>query len=250
MMTDEPTDANFDWRRGGAIALAVTAFLIVFRPFGVTLATPADWIAALGFAPLNFLTIMLVHRLPDRFGPVRALPVIGANILYAIFVGGASPMVGVTASVLIAALTAGLVGLWNRERRLADEVVTLRAADRASEPPGGASMIVLRGENDRDILKLQPHRLEFIRADGNYAEVHFQRSDGPTTALLRASLKSLAAQCEGDFLTPCHRSYLVNLAAADRLSIAGGRMTVEFPSGKSCPVSRRYRDAVRARAAD
>lgn len=244
MNANTPDPTPFDVRRGAVIAGGVTAFILIFRPFGIMIATLADLIAVLGFAPLNFAAIMLAHRIP---GPrsamiLRAGAIILANLTYGFFIGGGASWSIAVAVAFVSALVIGAVALWNRERALNREVIELRQTAHMTRD----ETITLRGEGVREILRLRIQDLHFIAAKGNYAEVAYLQDGAPNIVLLRASLKGLAAQAGEGTLQPCHRSFQVNLGAAQRIFTGGGRMEIEFPGGARALVSRRYRDAIRA----
>lgn len=248
-MVDTSTErTRFDWRRGGVIAIGVTAFIGIFQPFGVSIKTASDLIAVLGFAPLNFAAIMLVHHLPVRRAimVVRTGAIIIANLIYGFFTGGGASWSTALSVAFVSALVIGAVTLWNRERAFHREVIELRqAAGKARD-----DTITLRGEGAREILRLRARDLRFIAAKGNYAEVAYLLDGAANTTLLRASLKALAVQAGEEKLQRCHRSFLVNLDAAQRIVCDAGRMTIEFPGGATAPVSRRYHDAIRTAALD
>lgn len=248
-MVDKSTEpSQFDWPRGVVIAVGVTAFIGVFRPFGIHIETALDVLAVLGFAPLNFAAILLAHRIPAQ--PVGMLmrtgAIILANMIYGFSIGGGASWSIAFSVAFVAALVVGAVALWNRERALHREVIELRHAAKKTRD----DMITLHGDGAREILRLRIGDLFFISAKGNYAEVCYWREGAAKTTLLRASLKALALQAGDDTLKPSHRSFLVNLRAAQRIVADGGRMTIEFPGGVTAPVSRRYHHAIRTAALD
>jgi|GEM_PF-6478435 len=247
-MTDTTGSAAiFDWRRGAIIAVGVTAFIALFRPFGVSISSPAALALIFGFAPINFAAILLAHKLPAKGAMVfiRPAAVIVANLGYAFAISGGPKLSTAVAVIFVALLVAGAVALWNRERSLHREVIELRRRP----GPETDEVIVLRGENDRDMLRLSPRDLLYVAAKGNYSEVAYLRNGAPVTALLRTSLKSIAEQTGEAALTRSHRSFLVNLNAAQRITAKSDIMTIAFPGGVSAPVSRQHRSAIRAAAA-
>lgn len=247
-MTDNSSALiEFDWRRGAIIAGAVTAFIAIFRPFGISISTATDLMAVFGFAPLNFAAIMLAHRISIGAAAhvIRTGAIIAANLIYAFFIGGGASWSTGIGVAFVSALVIGAVTMWNRERALHREVIELRQAATATRD----DFITLCGEGEREILRLRATDLLFVAAKGNYAEVNHLKDGALTDTLLRASLKALAAQVADGALIPSHRSFLVNLGAAHRIIAAAGRMTIEFPGGATAPVSRRYRDDIRMAAA-
>jgi hypothetical protein len=85
----------------------------------------------------------------------------------------------------------------------------------------------------------------FVKAAGNYAEVHTTQRG---CLLVRKPLNELAA---GAPLMRVHRSYIVNLSRARRLvAKTGSRYALELAHGEAVPVSRKLADAVRAALAE
>ncbi len=249
MSAAETETDNFTPRRAAVIAAGVTAFMLVFRPFGITIDNPAALFIILGFAPLNFSAMILTHMAPSRGGWPGGAARIGAislaNIIYISLLAGKNASATTSVKVaLVTLLVVAAVGLWNRERSLRQEVLELRA--RPAGPGGDA--ITLRGEGDKEIVRLAPQALQYIRANGNYVDVHFIKAGAPDSLLLRATLTGIAAQAPEGSLTKVHRSYFVNLTAAHRLVRSGGKMHVEFEGGARAPVSRAYYQSTRAAA--
>lgn len=249
-MSNTPSEqTRFPPQRAAIVALGIAAFMLVFRPFGMAIDSPAALVVVLGFAPLNFAMMLLVHLAPARSGWAGGAQRIGAiilaNIVYIAVLGGARVNAVTSVKVIaVGLLVVAAVGLWNRERSLRREVLELRARPAFPEQ----DLIVLRGESDKEILRLAPDALHYVCASGNYVDIHFMKGAAPEKLLLRATLAGIAAQAPDGALHQCHRSYLANLSAARRLISAGGNMTIEFTNGAQIPVSRSYRKAIRAAA--
>lgn len=80
------------------------------------------------------------------------------------------------------------------------------------------------------------------KAAGNYVELYFSTDNHKSAVLVRTTLKLLSEAMEdrADFLR-CHRSYVVNLAYADKLTgTAQARKIVLRGLGEAIPVSRNY----------
>lgn len=71
-------------------------------------------------------------------------------------------------------------------------------------------ILIIRGENKLDILKIKKADLVCISNAQNYVEVFYVENDKLTSKLLRTSLKKL--QEDFDFLVQIHRSHLINTA--------------------------------------
>ncbi len=244
-MSKHRIQSNFPVWRAALIGAAIAGFMLVFRPFGIAITSTAAFLVILGLAPLNFMTILFLHMAPSRKGWIvlaqRAGAITFVNIIYiSLLTGGAnvasSVKVGLVSLLVIAAL-----GLWNRERSLHREVLELRARP----SPEASELIILRDESDKEILRLTPDQLHFIKAGGNYVDVHYLKNGAPGKALLRGTLASIARQAGYNKLIQCHRSYFVNLMAAQRIISEGRRMEIEFAEGERVPVSRNFHTAIR-----
>jgi DNA-binding LytR/AlgR family response regulator len=109
----------------------------------------------------------------------------------------------------------------------------------AAEPV--QSLAVRRG---RQVRPVPVARLAFVRAAGDYAELHL--ADG-TVHLHGASLSALEQTLPARFLR-IHRSHLVDVERVRALrGQGGGGLALEMEGGQRLPVGRRYRNAVRAR---
>lgn len=69
-------------------------------------------------------------------------------------------------------------------------------------------IIVIRGDNKLDILKINKEDLVCISNSQNYIEVFFLEGNELKTKLLRSTLKKI--QSDFDFLVQVHRSHLIN----------------------------------------
>ena len=249
MSDDAKTAPGFTRQRAAIISIAIAGFLILFRPFGISIENWQKMLVLLGFAPLNFVVMIAAHQttidgLPfKRF--IAPAAIVGANMIYVLFWSSGSAIFPTTIHVLlISALTAGAVVMWNQQRALKREVLELRAAPSDIAP----KTIVLRGETENEILRLSPHALLFLKAQGNYVEVNYLSDGVVAQSLLRSTLNGLFEQAGHSSLLRCHRSYIANLDAAIRLVSDKDGMRLEFENALSIPVSRTYRATILAEA--
>ena len=99
--------------------------------------------------------------------------------------------------------------------------------------------LVFVAENGKDSIEVSTENLLYLKAAGNYTEIHFLYGEVSKFNLVRRSLKSIEAEFEkeGVFLR-CHRSYLLNkwmnktvVKKQNKVSIDLG--IVELPVSKS-----------------
>ena len=226
------------------ISVAITLFVMIVRPFGVSYVGLTEILILLGLTPLNFLVMSFLHNI--EFHPalarVTALIVIVvitlANTIYLTLVAGNAIDIRTGVKVGVVVLLAfGAISLWMREKSLKSEIIELRARQERS----GIDPFILTSDNDREVLRIDPRTLLFIKADKNYVQI-FQRTDGTTKEkLLRTSLKRILNAVPENMLLQCHRSFAVNLKNASQITHRGGKMQILFPGDYKVPVSRAFK---------
>lgn len=138
---------------------------------------------------------------------------------------------------------------------LSGQMVTSSAssATEAMAPTLAApAQLTLTADNEKDTLTLAATDLLAIESSDNYCTVFFWKAGRVAKELMRSSLSRLETQLSeqwagdsDDALVRCHRSYVVNLIAVERVSgnaqgyklhLAGGQVVV--------PVARKYNDTL------
>lgn len=240
---------GFPASRAALIAGAITLFLFVFRPFGLSIDNLAEAVIVFGFAPLNFIAILGAHaflqHIPRWHAALGATVIIAANLGYLVFWSSSAAIFSLTVKVfLVAALTIGAVAMWNRLRILNQEVIELK--DRQMHRPLGDDLIVLKGDGENEIIRLKLDALRYVKAQGNYVEVSFDQAGEQKTVTLRATLTGIQDQAGEFILHRSHRSFLVNLNAVHCLISDRRGMRLDYGDGQVVPVSRSYREAIRS----
>ena len=235
---------HFCRTKSAVVATTVALFLMVFRPFQISSDSLAEVLIIIGTVPLNFLAMFTIHYTPLSSSRMRAifgaLLIVFANSVYFAYWSQTGLFFGIAAEVtLVGGLAIGIVALWNRGRPR-----YYKLEQKHAEFPPASNPIVLRGANDREILRLAPDELTYLCANGNYVDVHYLKCGTPAKTMLRASLVSLVAQVKKNTLTQCHRSYFVNLTVAQRIVSERGHVEIEYHDGVRVPVSRKYRVAI------
>lgn len=249
--TEERSAASggFSVKRAAFFAVAVSVFLIVFQPFEISIDSFAKVLILVGVAPLSFLSMFCIHRLPMAAGVVRTitgvLVLVIVNSLYLAIWSETGMYFGLMIKVaLVVGLIMIVIGFWSLER------TRYQAASDTRAHHQGPQQVVLRGQNEREVLQLESRALLCLSASGNYVDVHYDRNGEPAKTLLRASMSGLVSQLDGVQLLQCHRSYFVNKLAIQRIISKRGRLEIELRLGLRIPVSRTYKDAVLASVSD
>jgi hypothetical protein len=110
--------------------------------------------------------------------------------------------------------------------------------DVKTEPRKHVHSLTLKSETT-ETLSLQLADLLFIEADDNYSTVYWKNGEGVQKKLLRANLKNLETQINNVYAIRCHRSFIVNIAAIDRVSGNSNGYKLQIRDTEfSIPVSR------------
>ena len=122
-----------------------------------------------------------------------------------------------------------------------EKVKILHALKPAIRPATDQSVIIR--DNDK-IAFLDKDEIDWIEADGDYVCIH----KGGKTHLIRATLKSVAAELADMNFQRIHRSTIVNLNKIDEIiSAQKGEAIVIMKMGQRLKVSRSYGSALRAK---
>ena len=72
--------------------------------------------------------------------------------------------------------------------------------------------LIIKSENEKDVLNIPSRNLLYIKSAGNYLEIIFLGKNGVETELLRSTIKRMESELHSySFITRCHRMYLINL---------------------------------------
>jgi len=74
------------------------------------------------------------------------------------------------------------------------------------------SPIILRGDNKKEVLVVEPVNLLYLHSADNYIRIFFRKNSEIHSILFRGTLKKLEETLSAyDFIMRCHKTYLVNL---------------------------------------
>lgn len=117
------------------------------------------------------------------------------------------------------------------------------APKHALTEPALKQMLVLKSENMRETLEVDPEDILLIESVGNYVEITYQKEkDKAERTLLRSSLRRIERQLkEFPFLFKCHRGYIVNIKRIQKTNgnAQGYKLYLEGID-KNIPVARSY----------
>ena len=98
----------------------------------------------------------------------------------------------------------------------------------------------LKDENGKEDLAIQLDQLIFIKAANNYVEINYSEEEKIKKYLLRNSIKNIEDQLPYPSIKRCHRSYLINMDKAGRITGNAQGYKIHFPFSAEfvVPVSR------------
>lgn len=105
--------------------------------------------------------------------------------------------------------------------------------------------IIFVAENEKDKLELLPEQLLYVEAADNYSNVVFTENEKIKKQLIRSSLKRIESQVNYDFVTRCHRTFIVNLKNVKNVEgNAAGYKLYFNKDNYFVPVSRNYGNSI------
>jgi len=260
-------------KKNAFFSVFLTLFLLVFRPFGLSVYHYEESYLIAGYGLVTFLTVLLIdyiaaHFLPHVFNEEKwkvykqmlyalwVLVLLGVtNYAYAYFIGAfpgtVQGFLKVQLYVLLSCIVpVTMVVLWRQNHllkanlleasQLTAELPAREVTPLAAQEEGVAAAITFAGENKNDRITLAKDDLVCIASKENYIEIAWYKGGRMEKALLRSTLTKAEEALSGD---PCffrsHRAYLVNLKKVKAVegNAQGYRLTVEGLAEK-IPVAR------------
>jgi len=273
-----PLEENV-WKIIIPISLFIGLFMVIFQPFGLNnLQVDYKIFVLAGYGLVTFLIqvidlFIMPLLLPglyrsDRWTVLKEI----VNLTWILFTVGLGNMVyssftmgfelnlnniiifqAYTLAIGIIPITAlTLIKQGYLKRKNED---TARAINDTLVPhaPTGHSeqSVYLTGESQKEELTVHAGDIHFIRSDGNYITIGYQKNNRFTQLLLRNTMKYAAEKLAAfPFFYQCHRSWIVNLDRITRVSgnSQGLRVAVEN-FGEEIPVARKNAPEFRERIA-
>ncbi len=243
----------------------VAAFLLVFQPFGIYYwHTDFKNLKIAGYGLVTILVLwtdfyLIRKRLPTFFHErdwkvwkeiawtiFILLSVTFGNYLYNVVVLRSAAFR--LTDFAIALFTTFSIGIFpTLGFVLANYIVQLR---KYSQPitvhpppviPTPDETVTFVAENEKERLVLPSADLIFIESTDNYCMVHYLKNGSVARELIRSSLTRLESQITDPQVMRCHRSYLVNLSAVQRVSGNAQGYKLHFEHWpEPVPVARKY----------
>ncbi len=270
--TQRESNSNI-FRMAFAIGGFVSLFLLLFQPFGLKVNLfDASFFIVLGIGVMNSVVTLLNHLVIERFVEKVFLnhwdDRINKNLwrLWSLFLLLMSNFIYLSALtgfenvslisflrfsgqvLLIAIIPVSFLLLYQRARQNEQYRRSSRTlSETLEQQPESTTTFTLKNENNKTVLSLSLNEFLYLESADNYVAVHHLQQDELQRDLLRHSLKGIEAQLEGIPVVRCHRSYIVNLTQALKLSGNAQGMQLQLKQGvKVIPVSRNYIESVKA----
>jgi hypothetical protein len=107
-------------------------------------------------------------------------------------------------------------------------------------PPLAKSTLEIKGTNLGEQFLFNPGDIYYLKSNGNYVLVYFQKAGQLKHEMLRNTLSQVSGQLPADFI-PIHRSYIVNHKNFDRLvKTEGKQLLVSRQFDIRLPVVKQY----------
>lgn len=123
------------------------------------------------------------------------------------------------------------------------EALLLQLATRMQKKAGPESLRFIRASVGQTLRMISVDEIDFLRADEKYTMIAWRGDAGkPAEAVIRTSLKELAAQLDATHFVQVHRSVLVNLRAISHVTRGANETAQIHLKGRDdvLPVSRTY----------
>ncbi|MEM8507342.1 MAG: LytTR family DNA-binding domain-containing protein [Bacteroidota bacterium] len=104
--------------------------------------------------------------------------------------------------------------------------------------PESLDQIQLFGANKGESIKIQKHKLLFVKSSENYVEIFYEKDKSVQHAIFRNTLTAINEQAP--FLRYCHRSYLVNTSCIKQITGNSQNAKIEFHHDLEIPLSNTY----------
>ena len=104
--------------------------------------------------------------------------------------------------------------------------------------PQSLKEIELFGTNKGERIKIQKHKLLFVKSSENYVEIFYEKDNYAEHTIFRNTLASIKEQAP--FLQYSHRSYLVNTSSVKQIKGNSQNARIEFDHDLEIPLSNTY----------
>jgi hypothetical protein len=110
------------------------------------------------------------------------------------------------------------------------------------EQPVQDNLITIKSDKTKEEIKFLESELQFIKAKGNYSEIHFIKNSKAEKKMMLVSLKIVEEQLKSvKNLERCHKSYIINLRRIVRISGNSQGYKLHFEGVNAIiPVSRSF----------
>jgi|GEM_PF-262242 len=110
------------------------------------------------------------------------------------------------------------------------------------EQPLKDNLITIKSDKTKEKIDLLESELEFIKAKGNYSEIHYIKNSVAKKKMMLVSLKIVEEQINSvENIVRCHKSYMVNLRKIVKISGNSQGYKLHFEGiNTSIPVSRNF----------
>jgi DNA-binding LytR/AlgR family response regulator len=259
---------------GFFVGLFIIAFLIIFKPFGLSYTNTQDTnLIIAGYGLVTFFILVIISRIIKGVNPSSKnetnwttgkemleqlfyVFIIGlGNLIYTHFAFDVKISISSLLSfqlftLIIAIFPVTFLVLLKQIKLL--KMNKLEAEEITKQipiviPPSNGNLITLISENEKELLEVNADSLLLIESADNYCTVYFIENDKLKSKMLRSTLKRLESQLMSfPKVMRCHRTYIVNLLKVKSVTgnAQGYRLRLE-QLDQTIPVSRSLNSAIK-----
>lgn len=263
------------WKISATVGFSIFAILSMLQPFGLSMLNGFEkYLIIAGYGIITFFTVIIFSQvLPILFKKLfdesnwvvwkhalwltfMVLTIGVVNLLYSHIMFTQFELT--FRSLLIFELFTFMIGIFPvtgsifysyikyLKRNLA-LVELLKNTQQENNLDQKADVIILTGTNKGEHLEIEAQDLLFIKAEGNYVNVHYIVENEQRQLLLRSTLKMILEQTSREKnIIQCHRAYIVNITNIEAAmgNAQGLKLTIKHCS-ETVPVSRSFVSQVR-----
>jgi hypothetical protein len=153
----------------------------------------------------------------------------------------------IAVGIIPVTIRAMLVRSWRLKNDLT-EAIKMNELLAGKKLASDEKIIEFQNTSSKEVLKLSNHDLLYVEATENYITVVWDDNLNIKKQMIRMTMKEAIKQANDPLIVFSHRSFIINLRKAQKISSLSGISTVTLKNtDKSIPVSGTYKEAIRLR---
>lgn len=264
------TDFLSVFRRSVAFGLFVFLFLLIFQPFGLSEIEGGIWLYCAGYGLVTTFCMLIFRVMGELVFPeffeeenwtmgkevaatmINILLIALGNLLFSVWAGffvlsATIFLVFLFFTLAVAIFPVSLGALLKQnslEKRHIKESIEANTAISEKENPAANNEVTLKDEEGKPALRVRSGDLFFLESADNYVKAFYREGELTRSVIFRGALSKIEIDLPSPPFLRCHRSYLVNTTAVEKVSgNARGYQLSLSHTEKRVPVARRRIEA-------